>query len=353
MKYFIIPFFSLIAGLLLAGVMAWSNTSSWAHVLQVLFAVLLLSVLEISLSFDNAVVNATVLKKMNEVWKRRFLTWGIAIAVFGMRFLFPLVIVSLIAKVSLLDSLIMSVSRPADYAKMMLDAHLAVSAFGGAFLLMVFLDFFLSEEKEIHWIKAIEKPFAKMAAFQSMELLIALGILMFLYVNLPEGDKLSFLISYLWGIMTYLIVHGISGLLEGGTLSNLKFFSSGFGMFLYLEVLDASFSFDGVVGAFAISNQLLIIMIGLGVGAFFVRGITLYLVEKETLNQFKFLEHGAFYALGVLALFMLLDNFFHFPEWLTALTGAVILALSILWSIFENNKNNFKKGKFDGNSRIK
>lgn len=339
MKYFYVPIMSLVVGLASAAYITWNNTASWGLVLQMILTVALLSVLEISLSFDNAVVNATVLKRMDEVWKKRFLTWGIAIAVFGMRFIFPLVIVSVIAHVSLYDSLVMSLSKPEDYAKMMLDAHLAVSAFGGSFLLMVFLDFFFSEEKDVHWIHMFEKPAAKLAVFQSIELIIALGVLMLIYFGLPEAERVTFVISYLWGIMTYLIVHGISGILEGGHLSHIRFFSSGFGMFLYLEVLDASFSFDGVVGAFAISNQLLIIMIGLGVGAFFVRGITLYLVEKETLNQFKFLEHGAFYALGVLAFFMLLDSFFHFPEWVTALTGAAILGLSILWSIYEDRKS--------------
>ena len=159
-----------------------------------------------------------------------------------------------------------------------------------------------------------------------------------IYVNLPPSEHVTFLSAYIWGILTFLIVHGISALLEDGHFSKYPFFSSGLGLFLYLEVLDASFSFDGVVGAFAISNQLLIIMIGLGVGAFFVRGITLYLVEHDTLNQYKYLEHGAFYALGALAGFMLLDSFFHFPEWLTALAGAVILAVSVLWSIKENRK---------------
>lgn len=343
MKYFYVPLFSLVAGLVIAGLVTWQNTTSVPHVMQILLTVLLLSVLEISLSFDNAVVNATVLKKMDEVWRRRFLTWGIAIAVFGMRFLFPLLIVSIIAKVSLWDSLIMSFTKPEDYAKMMLDAHLAVAAFGGAFLLMVFLDFFFSTEKEIHWIHWIEKPASKIAAFQSIELILALITLMVIYVNIPVDEQITFLVSYLWGIMTFLIVHGISALLESEEFSKMALFSSGLGMFLYLEVLDASFSFDGVVGAFAISNQLMIIMIGLGVGAFFVRGITLYLVENDTLNQFKFLEHGAFYALGVLALFMLLDSFFHFPEWVTALTGAIILGVSILWSIIDK-KRIAKKG---------
>jgi len=334
MKYFWVPILSLIVGLLAAGFVTWSNTASVPAVFQVLLIVGLLCVLEISLSFDNAVVNATVLKKMSKVWQNRFLTWGILLAVFGMRFLFPLVIVSVIAQVSLYDSLIMAISKPEDYAIMMKGAHLAVSAFGGSFLLMVALNYFFSHKKEVHWIEIIEKPAAKMAVFQSIELILALGVMLLIYSYLPETDKLSFLVSYLWGVLTYLIVHGISGVLEGGHLSKIKFFSSGFGLFLYLEVLDASFSFDGVVGAFAISSQLLIIMIGLGVGAFFVRAITLYLVERDTLSQYKFLEHGAFYALGVLAIFMLLDSFFHFAEWLTALSGALILGLSVLWSMY-------------------
>ena len=343
MKYFTIPILSLIAGLVAAGLITWNNGGDFAAILKVILIVGLLCVLEISLSFDNAVVNAAVLNKMSKIWQRRFLTWGIAIAVFGMRFLFPLVIVSVISHVSLLESLSMAISKPQEYAAMMQGAHLAVSAFGGAFLLMVFLNYFFSHEKEVHWIKVIEKPAAKMAVFQSIELVFAIVAMMSIHHYIPEPEKLTFLISFLWGLLTFLIVHGISGVLEEGHLSKLKFFSSGFGMFLYLEVLDASFSFDGVVGAFAISNQLLVIMIGLGVGAFFVRAITLYLVEKETLNQYRFLEHGAFYALGVLAFFMLLDSFFHFPEWLTALTGAAILVLSVLWSMYEDRKIAFKK----------
>lgn len=339
MKHFWVPVLSLVAGLFLAAGLTWNNTNDIAAVVQVVLIVSLLCVLEISLSFDNAVVNAAVLQKMNKVWQQRFLTWGILIAVFGMRFLFPLVIVSVISHVSLYESLVMAISRPQEYATMMLGAHLAVSAFGGAFLLMVFLDYFFSHEKEVHWIQIIEKPAAKMAVFQSIELVLAIAIMMGIHAYIPESEKLTFLISYMWGMLTYMIVHGISGILEGGHLSKIKFFSSGFGMFLYLEVLDASFSFDGVVGAFAISNQLMVIMIGLGVGAFFVRAITLYLVENQTLNQFKFLEHGAFYALGVLAFFMLLDSFFHFPEWLTALTGAVILGVSILWSMYEEKRD--------------
>lgn len=337
MKFFVTPVLSLLIGLVIAGFFAWGVNTNVNYVVQTLFTVLLLSVLEISLSFDNAVVNATVLQKMDDVWKKRFLTWGMLIAVFGMRLIFPLAIVSIIAHVSVWDSLVMAFAKPDEYAKMMSSAHLAVSAFGGSFLLMVFLDF-LFTEKDLHWIRLIEKPAGTLSKFQSIELIIAIGVLMSIYVNLPATDQLTFLVAYLWGLLTFMIVHGLSALLEDESVAKLPMLSSGLGMFLYLEVLDASFSFDGVVGAFAISHQLLIIMIGLGVGAFFVRGITLYLVEHKTLNQYIFLEHGAFYALGILALLMLLDNFFHFSEATTALSGAAILGISIYWSIKENRK---------------
>jgi hypothetical protein len=342
MKFFLIPVISMVVGLMFASAFSWMIKPDTGFLIQNLFTVLLLSVLEISLSFDNAVVNATVLQKMDDIWKKRFLTWGMAVAVFGMRLLFPLGIVSIVASVSVWDSLQMALSRPEDYAKMMVSAHLAVSAFGGAFLLMVFLDF-LFTEKELNWINVIEKPAGKLSNFQSIELIIAICIMMGVYSNLPHSEKVPFLVAYIWGVLTYLIVHGFSRLLEDDRVTSLPLFSSGLGLFLYLEVLDASFSFDGVVGAFAISNQLVIIMIGLGIGAFFVRGLTLYLVEHKTLEQFMFLEHGAFYALGILSLFMLLDSFFHFSEAVTALSGAVILGASVFWSVKENRKSAARK----------
>ncbi len=338
-KYFRFPIFSLVVGLAAAGLLSWSQHHDSTIVIQNIFTVLLLCVLEISLSFDNAVVNATVLKRMDEVWKRRFLTWGMLIAVFGMRLVFPLVIVAIVGNISIVESFNIAFTKPDQYSALMQSAHLSVSSFGGAFLLMVFLHFFMNEEKDVHWIPLIERPIAKVSSFKSFELLTAFVVMLLIHRLLPEDKGTTFFVSYIWGIMTYLIVHGLSELLEGPKLKHVKWLSTGLGMFLYLEVLDASFSFDGVIGAFAISHEIFVIMIGLSVGAFFVRGLTLYLVAHDTLEQFQFLEHGAFYALGVLAFFMLLDPFFHFPEWFTALAGAVILGLSILWSIYIDRRH--------------
>lgn len=334
-----------VIGLGLAMGFEWYQTGSTSHMLQAGFTALILAVLEISLSFDNAVVNATVIKKMDEVWKRRFLTWGILIAVFGMRLVFPLAIVAIIAHINPVEALRLSLNDPAKYAELMTSAHLTVAAFGGMFLFMVFLHYFMNEDKEDHWIHIIEKPLVIVSQYKGVEIIVALVSLLAITSLMAAPDQIRFLVPGLWGMITYLIVHSFSDFLESMELTrdaNLMakktFMSAGFGMFMYLEILDASFSFDGVIGAFAITQSLVQIMIGLSIGAFFVRSLTLYLVEKDTLGQIRFLEHGAFYALGALSMMMLLDYFFHIPEWLTGLTGAAILAVSILWSFYVDRK---------------
>jgi hypothetical protein len=106
---------------------------------------------------------------------------------------------------------------------------------------------------------------------------------------------------------------------------------------MYLEVLDASFSFDGVIGAFAITNDVVIIMLGLAIGAMFVRSMTVFLVEKGTLQEFVYLEHGAHYAIGILALIMFASVEYHIPEWFTGLSGVAFIIVS-LWSSLRYKK---------------
>ena len=330
--------FALIAVM----VFEWTQTHSTSAMFSACLTALILAVLEISLSFDNAVVNATVIRKMDELWKKRFLTWGILIAVFGMRLLFPLIIVAVVAHINPIDAFMLSIQNPSEYAKLMTSSHLTVSSFGGMFLYMVFLHFFINEDKEDHWVTFIEKPLVVVSQYKGIEIVTALITLLSIASLMESADQIKFIVPGLWGMITYMIVHSFSEWLESRDLVNnarSTMMSAGFGMFLYLEILDASFSFDGVIGAFAITQSLIQIMIGLSIGAFFVRSLTLYLVEKETLSQIRFLEHGAFYALGALSLMMLLDYFFHIPEWMTGLTGAMILGLSILWSLYIDREN--------------
>jgi hypothetical protein len=295
-------------------------------------------VLETSLSFDNAVVNATVLKRMTPLWRRRFITWGIAIAVFGMRIVFPLVIVAIIAQIGPWAALVMAAVDPDKYSQVLTSAHVSVSAFGGAFLAMVGLKHFFNHEKEVHWLASIERPLTKLGRIEAVELGLIMLLLYAISTQLAANEKLEFLIAGVLGLVTYIAVDGVSALLDVEAAAGAEMAQTGLSSFLYLEVLDASFSFDGVIGAFALSNNLFIIAIGLGIGAMFVRSLTIMLVEKETLTSYRYLEHGAFWAIIALAVMMFLNTVYHIPEVVTGLISAVFIIAAFLDSLRYNRR---------------
>ena len=340
-KYFKGSVLLSVVGMIAAFYIGHFYTGTIAGGFQALFLAAVLSVLEISLSFDNAVVNAIVLKKMTPVWQHRFLTWGILIAVFGMRLVFPLVLVGVVAHINPIDALILAATKPDEYKEIMLTAHVSIAAYGGAFLMMVALKYFFEEGKEIHWIHVIEKPISSLGRMQGVEIGLTLITLYVFSLYQADHEKMSFLVSGVWGLVTYIAVDGIGAFLQSPETegAHIDLNKASMGMFLYLEVLDASFSFDGVVGAFAVTNNLFTIMIGLGVGAMFVRSITIMLVEKGTLSEYRFLEHGAFYAIGVLALIMFGGTIVHIPEVFTGLIGAALIGFSLWSSIRWNVKH--------------
>ncbi len=336
-KYFgssyIVTFLGLIGGFVVGHI--YTGTIQGAF--STAFLTAILAVLEVSLSFDNAVVNASILKKMTEVWRRRFITWGILIAVFGMRLVFPVAIVSIIAKVSPFTAIEMAALRPNEYAEIMLRSHLVLAGFGGAFLLMVAFKYFFDANKEVHWVHAIEGPLARLGKIEAIGLALSLLILYVLSREIGATGGYEFMMAGVFGLVTFVAVDGIGALLEephGATANSAK---ASIGLFMYLEVLDASFSFDGVIGAFALTHNLFVIAIGLGIGAMFVRSMTIMLVDKGTLQQYRYLEHGAFYAIGALAAMMLLESVMHVSEVVTGLIGAAILGVSF-WSSIRYNK---------------
>ncbi|MEC4749253.1 DUF475 domain-containing protein [Methylomicrobium sp. Wu6] len=303
------------------------------------FIALILGVLEVSLSFDNAVVNASVLKRMDERWQFYFLTWGILIAVFGMRLLFPVLIVSLATGIGLFGVADMALHDPTTYAQHLSESHVQIAAFGGMFLLMVFFGFIFDDAKELHWLGTIEKKLAGWGKLESIELIVALCLLLFIQHWLPAEIRLEAMVAGVSGVILFVMVDSASALFEDEeegeqTAEALK--RAGMMSFLYLEVLDASFSFDGVIGAFAITQDVIIIMLGLAIGAMFVRSLTVYLVRQGTLDQYVFLEHGAHYAIGVLAGIMLMSMTTHISEVVTGLSGAILIALSVYSSIQYN-----------------
>lgn len=330
-SYFKWALIATFLGLACGAALGWQLHGTLSGMVSLTFICAVLAVLEISLSFDNAIVNANKLKTMRPEWQRRFLTWGIVIAVFGMRLVFPLLVVVIAAKLGPLDALRMAAREPDHYARIMRDAHLPIAAFGGTFLSMVALSFFFDSDKEIHWINWLEKRLCSYASIRGMEIAVVMVIVMAVSRLMAPYERGVFIESAIWGLLAFLGAEILGYFLDPDGSPVAGAARGGFGAFVYLEILDASFSFDGVIGAFALSTNLYVIAIGLGIGAMYVRSLTIMLVEKGTLQQYRFLEHGAFYAILILAVLMFLQTLMHVPEWLTGLGGAALIGIA-LWS---------------------
>lgn len=311
-----------------------------ASMLKVLAITMLVAVMEVSLSFDNAVVNASVLKHWNPFWKKLFLTVGILVAVFGMRLIFPLLIVSFTANMSMVEVAHLALNNPVEYAQQLTLHHAEIVAFGGMFLLLVFLNFIFDQNKDTHWFKWIEAHLASLGRAPAISIFIAIACLMIMSEYVTGAAHHSVTMAGLWGIMVYVGVQVVSGLLESNSHDHENInlgktvVKGGMGGFLYLEILDASFSFDGVLGAFAVTTDVVTIMIGLAIGAMFVRSLTVYLVDKGTLDAYIYLEHGAHYAIGALAFIMISGGTgLHISEIITGLIGIFFIGWSALSSI--------------------
>ncbi|MFF8862228.1 MULTISPECIES: DUF475 domain-containing protein [unclassified Streptomyces] len=338
--------------------------------------VAILAILEISLSFDNAVVNAGILKKMNAFWQKIFLTVGVLIAVFGMRLVFPVVIVAISAKMGPIEAVDLALNNKDHYQELVTDAHPAIAAFGGMFLLMIFLDF-IFEDRDIQWLRWIERPLAKLGKVDMLSVCIALIVLLITSFTFATHahqhggahvDKAqTVLIAGIAGLITYMIVGGLSGYFEDKLEEEeereheaeeeaartgkkkpavVLAGQAAFFMFLYLEVLDASFSFDGVIGAFAITNDIVLMALGLGIGAMYVRSLTVYLVRQGTLDDYVYLEHGAHYAIGALAVILMVTIQYEINEVITGLVGVVLIA----WSFWSSVRRNRALADAEGNA---
>jgi hypothetical protein len=302
--------------------------------------VLFLTGLEASLSFDNAIVNAGVLADWDETWRRRFLTWGMLVAVFGMRLAFPLLIVAVAGNVGPVKAVDLALNNPAEYGRVLAVAHHQIAAFGGTFLMMVFLHFFVASRKTEHWLSVIERPLTRLGKLEAIEGAVTLVVVL-ATSRLIESDVRAgeFVVAGVWGVVAFILTRGLTALLGESDGVGQHVVRQGVAGFFYLELLDASFSFDGVAGAFAMTENLLIIALGLGAGAMFVRSFTLLLVERGTLDTYRYLEHGAFWAVGVLAVIMLAGVEFHVPEAVTGLLGAFLIVLAMISSGRANRKN--------------
>lgn len=302
------------------------------------WVLLVLIAIEVTFSFDNAVVNAKKLVHMSPLWQTLFLTVGIFIAIFGMRVFFPIAIVVFTAGIPWNEVVDLALNHPEVYAEKLEIAHPTISSFGGAFLLMLVLHFFFDHKKRTHWFHLTEIPATKLGLWWVPPMLATTAVVFISLLPANHHSRES-LVAGLVGIAVYSVIHGITWFMgkhtpdtRGNKIVQLTGWAA-FTMFIYLEILDASFSFDGVLGAFAITNEVILIAVGLGIGAVWVRSLTVFMVRHGTLEAYKYLEHGAHYAIGVLATAMLASLLYQVSEAVTGVVGISLIIASAYSSV--------------------
>lgn len=285
--------------------------------------------IEVAFSFDNAIINAKVLEKLSHRWQQLFLTVGMVIAILGMRLVFPILIVMVTAHLPWGDVINDALHHPAAYGRHLAEAHASIAAFGGSFLLVLALYFLLDDEREVLWLQRIERPLQRIGGTIWLPPLVV-SLLVVTLAHFSGHESSQVLRAGLVGAVGYmllkLLIDGLGKLEPSGQ----KLYTGwpAFLAFMYLQVLDASFSFDGVLGAFAITDKVLLIALGLGVGALWVRSLTVFLVRRRTLGEYIYLEHGAHYAILVLAAALLSSLFYEIPDAITGIVGLGVIAAS-------------------------
>lgn len=309
----------------------------WGLGVSVLPTMIVLTLLEITFSLDNAVVNAGILRYMNHFWRRMFMSVGIIIAVFGMRLVLPIVLVMLTAGLNVGQVLDLTLNHPLEYAARLKEAHPVIAGFGGMFLLMIFVDYILDQT-----VSVFKKPARSIfgASEKFAGVFLASFALAIVYYFSPSHHQEGILIAGISGISVFMGVHWLSAWFakkETSVVSHkVGVGTGGLISFLYLELIDASFSFDSVIGAFAITSNFVIIAAGLGAGAVWVRSLTIDLVERNAFQQYRYLNFGAYLAIGSLSALLLTSINVELPDVLTGGLGLSIIIISFLASVVHN-----------------
>lgn len=331
-----------VSGLLTLVIAAVMLLTGGAEALWI-FAVL--AVLEVTFSFDNAVINSRVLARLSPLWQKLFLTVGIFIAVFVVRFALPILIVMLATSHGFIEVITMALHEPEKYAEALHKAGPVIDAFGGTFLMMIGVSYFFDHEKVVHWLRPVERALARAGRIRFIKLIVMLVVAAAIYFTVEPSLQQTVLVSSLLGIALHVGLEGVGAYFEktmkgrGGGTKQLVGWAA-LASFMYLEVLDASFSFDGVIGAFAITTDVILIVAGLGVGALWVRSLTVYLMRAGTLAKYRYLEHGAHWAILALGIVMLVKLYHvELPEWLTGSLGLVFIATAVATSVIEKRQS--------------
>lgn len=302
----------------------------------------ILVVLEVTLSFDNAIINSRVLVRMSPTWQKLFLTVGIFIAVFVVRFLLPIFIVMVTSGHGFMEVIDLALNDPEEYGKTLHEAAPTIDAFGGTFLAMIGISYFMNRKKDIHWLRRIEKRLIRAGNYENFKVFVMLAVALLLYITVDQAHKSTVLVASIVGTLLHMGLEIFGAYFEKRQSKAAELVGmAAFGSFMYLEVLDASFSLDGVIGAFAITNDVMLIIAGLGAGAIWVRSMTVYLMRAGVLSRYKYMEHGAHWAILALGAIMLV-KLYHVepPEWFVGSLGLVFIATAVVSSILEMRRSN-------------
>lgn len=281
-----------------------------------------LSVFEAISSVDNAIINAEVLNTMGKRARRWFLTWGIFIAVFLVRGLLPFAIIWAF-NTSLSPLQILSAawsSDPLVMASIEKSAPILLVA-GGVFLLFLFLHWLFLEDKKLG-LPRTEKFFMSKGVWFYAAVSVLLAVIA--WFALQESNLMGF--GAVVGSSLFFITHGFKQNAEEQEKKLLSGTSaqSDLSKLFFLEIIDTTFSIDGVLGAFAFTLSIPLILIGNGFGAILVRQLTISNIEH--IKKYVYLKHGAMYSILVLGVVMILHSFsFHIPQWVSPLATFIII----------------------------
>lgn len=295
----------------------------------IILTILGLILFEVISSIDNAIINADVIATMGKKARRWFLIYGIIFAVFVVRGVLPLVIIWVLNPHFTLWQVFQSMGDEA-VAKSIESTAPILFMGGGVFLVLLFLHWLFLEDKNygLHLERHVEKIgiwFYAVAA-------VFLAVLVWYCLEQPDlGSELAF--SAVVGSTAFFITHGFKHNAEQqeARLVSGSSAMSDISKILYLEIIDMTFSIDGVLGAFAFTLSIPIILIGNGIGAFVVREITIRGVDK--IKNYLFLKNGAMYSIMVLGVVMIIDGFgLHIPEWLSPVATISIVSFFFIKS---------------------
>jgi hypothetical protein len=300
------------------------------EILSILLIITGLVLFEIITSIDNAIINAEVLSTMGERAKRWFLTWGLLIAVFAIRGLLPWLIVwmstSSLGPIGALTATFSS--DPLVLAAVEQSAPILFMG-GGTFLIFLFLHWLFLESKNFG-LRGERYIATKGVWFFAIVSLLLTALVWF---GLEKSPFIAF--GAVVGSTTFFIVHGFRQNAEEAEKKMLQ--SSGMSdvsKVFYLEVIDATFSIDGVIGAFAFTMSVPLILIGNGIGAFVVRELTIRNVD--TIKNYRYLKNGAMYSICFLGIIMILDSFgVHIPFWVSPVITFGVVGFFMLKSMRE------------------